>query len=261
LDPVYLSPPLTKERLSFNRFVQEEPTKQDWLNWERLWRTCCNSFLELTTPLGDWLVPGHKIWPWLLNIEQDVVYHQIYQDLKIYTPLVKQTTRTGSLYTYLGEVNIIPTKVVPISISNIADDVVAMKGEGPPLKSLWAIRLRFWDSLLSGGREWMWDYVSDRTTKPLWLKTALKEGMAILATNGSYSQTHRPDVCGTGWEIACQKNHKILNGSFYKFSSNASAYRGELLGLLALHTPILCVCQYNHLTLAQGKIICDSKSA
>ncbi len=61
LDPVYLSPPLTKEHLSFDRFAQEEPTKQNWLNLEWFWRTYCNRFLELATPLGDWLVPGHKI--------------------------------------------------------------------------------------------------------------------------------------------------------------------------------------------------------
>ncbi len=81
------------------------------------------------------------------------MYCQNYQDLKVYIPLVKQTTRTGSLYTYLGEVNIIPTKVVPISISNITDDVVSVKGEGPPLKPLLATRPTFWDSLLSGGGE------------------------------------------------------------------------------------------------------------
>jgi hypothetical protein len=82
------------------------------------------------------LIPGHKIWPWLLDVQQDVVYCRIYQDLKVYILLVKQTTRTGSLYAYLREVNIIPTKVLFISISNITDDVVSMKGEGPPLKPL-----------------------------------------------------------------------------------------------------------------------------
>jgi hypothetical protein len=53
------------------------------------------------------------------------------------------------------QVNIIPTKVVPISISNITDDVVSVKGEGPPLKPLRATRPNFWDSLLRGGGEWM----------------------------------------------------------------------------------------------------------
>ncbi len=132
------------------------------------------------------------------------------------------------------------------------------EGRRPPL---WAIRPIVWDSLLSGGGEWMWDYVSKRFNKMLWPKSALEEGMAILANNGSYSQTQGLDVCGAGWEIACLKSHEILNGPFYKFSSGASTYRGGLLGLVALHTLILRVCQHYHLTLAQGKIICDSKSA
>jgi ribonuclease HI len=61
--------------------------------------------------------------------------------------------------------------------------------------------------------------------------------------------------------IACQKSGKMIKGSFYEFSSNASSYRGELLGLVAIHTLILHVCRFYQPTSACGKIICDSKSA
>jgi hypothetical protein len=54
---------------------------------------------------------------------------------------------------------------------------------------------------------------------------------------------------------------RMLKGSFYKNSRGASPYRGELLGLVTLHTIILQICKYYHLQLAKGKIICDSKSA
>ncbi len=71
---------------------------------------------------------------------------QNYQELKAYIPLVKQNTRTGRFYIYLGEVNIIPTKVVPISISSILEDAVSMKGEEPSLlPPLRATRLTFWE--------------------------------------------------------------------------------------------------------------------
>jgi hypothetical protein len=85
----------------------------------------------------------------------------------------------------LGEVNIIPTNVIPISISSISEDVVSVKGEGPsPLPPLRATRLTFWESLMKGGGEWMWDYVSGRSSKLHWLKTALEQGTAVLATDG-----------------------------------------------------------------------------
>jgi hypothetical protein len=134
--------------------------------------------------LGDWLIPSHKIWPWLYKAERDVVYCQNYCKLKAYIPLVKRSTKTGSLYIYLGEVNIIPTKVIPISITSIAEDVVSVKGEGSSLLlPLQATKPTFWESLMEDGGEWMWDYVSNRSSELLWLKTALEQGMAILATD------------------------------------------------------------------------------
>jgi hypothetical protein len=106
----------------------------------------------------------------------------------------------------------------------------------------------------------MWDYVSDKESDPLWLKEALEQSLAILATDGSYSRTKGPHVSGAGWFIAYRKTHRLLKGSFYENSRDASLYRGELLGLVALHTIILQICKYYNLQSVRGKIICDSKS-
>jgi hypothetical protein len=86
--------------------------------------------------LQEWRSPSHRIWPWFHDAERDVLYCQNYQELKVYILLIKQTTRTGILYIYLSKVNIIPTNVKPISISSITNDVVSVKGEGPPLPTL-----------------------------------------------------------------------------------------------------------------------------
>jgi hypothetical protein len=39
------------------------------------------------------------------------------------------------------------------------------------------------------------------------------------------------------------------------------SYRGELLGIGAIHTLILAICQHKNLDLVRGKICCDSRSA
>jgi hypothetical protein len=44
-------------------------------------------------------------------------------------------------------------------------------------------------------------------------------------------------------------------------SIDASAYRGELLGLIALHTLLHRIVAYYKICLASGKIVCDSKLA
>jgi ribonuclease HI len=190
-----------------------------------------------------------------------VVYHQNYHKFHAYIPLVKRTTRSGSLYILLGEVNVVPIMVVPITVSKVEEDVVVVKGDGPCLPRLQPIRLLFWEAMQAGGGHWMWDYVSDKESDPLWLKEALKQGSAILATDGSYSRTKGPHVSGAGWVIACRKTHRLLKGSFYENSRDASPYRGELLGLVALHTIILQICKYYNLQLVRGKIICNSKLA
>ncbi len=107
----------------------------------------------------------------------------------------------------------------------------------------------------------MWDYVSDRISEPSWIPRALEQGTVILATDGSYNKKRGPNISRAGWVIACQKSGKMIKGSFYEFSSNASSYRGELLGLVVIHTLILHVCRIYQPTSACRKIICNSKSA
>ncbi len=107
----------------------------------------------------------------------------------------------------------------------------------------------------------MWDYVLDRILEPSWIPRALEQGTVILATDGSYNRKRGPNISRAGWVIACQKSGKMIKGSFYEFSSNASSYRGELLGLVVIHTLILHVCRFYQPTSACRKLICDSKSA
>ena len=79
----------------------------------------------------------------------------------------------------------VPIMVIPITVSKVEEDVVVVKGDGPCLPRLQPIRLSFWEAMQAGGGHWMWDYVSDKESDPLWLKEALEQGLAILAIDGS----------------------------------------------------------------------------
>lgn len=48
----------------------------------------------------------------------------------------------------------------------------------------------------------------------------------------------------------------MLRGSFFKISLSASIYRGELLGLVAIHTLALAIIKFYKLDKALGKICC-----
>ncbi len=190
-----------------------------------------------------------------------MVYRQSYHSIHAYILLVQGCTRLGGLYIYLGEVNIIPIKVVPISVDKVESDVIKIRGGGATLPRLQQKAQTFWEGLYQGGGTWMWDYMLDVTSEPSWLPLALERGTAVLATNGSYNRKRGPNVSGAGWVIACWRSSNILKGSFFEFSSNASSYRKELLGLVAIHTLIFHACWFYQPTTVTGKIICNSKLA
>jgi hypothetical protein len=244
LDKTYLDPLHNRERISEWRFAREEPTKSDWKLWKDFWKGYCSWHLELPSKLGRWEKPGHRIWPWLLDEEHNIIYRQTCRSIYTYTLLIQGQTQSSNFYIYLGEVNIISMKVIPISVDKMESDVVKIKKGGGNLPRLRQETRKFWDLLYEEGGKWMWDYVSDRISEPSWIPRALKQGTVILATDRSYNRKRGPNISGAGWVIACQKSGKMIKGSFYEFSSNARSYRGELLGLVAIHTLILHVCRF-----------------
>ena len=136
IDPLFLQPPTEKERFSFFKFPREQPTKEDWTLWEQFWRSYCNNGLRLLHPLGDWKGVGHRIWQWLYDTEHDKVYKQTHNKMYVHNLWVKSRTRAGSMYSLLGEVNVMPVNITPITVRKILPCIIAVQGEGPKLTPL-----------------------------------------------------------------------------------------------------------------------------
>ncbi len=60
-------------------------------------------------------------------------------------------------------------------------------------------------------------------------------------TDGSYIKEHYPDLCSAAFVLDCTKGRGRLVGAFAEASAAANAYRGELLGLMAVHLLLLAV--------------------
>ncbi len=74
-----------------------------------------------------------------------------------------------------------------------------------------------------------------------WLVTAIETGTCIGVTDGSYMQEMRQDVCAAAFFFENADRSCQLVGSFAERSEGANAYRGELLGLMALHLILLAI--------------------
>jgi hypothetical protein len=57
----------------------------------------------------------------------------------------------------------------------------------------------------------------------------------MVVADGSYMPDLHTDLCSTAFFFECKSGQGKLVGSFAEFSASLSAYRGELLGLMAVH--------------------------
>jgi hypothetical protein len=117
----------------------------------------------------------------------------------------------------------------------------------------------FWDFLRSQGGEWMWDHIN-LPYGLLPVVDSIASGNAVLVTDGSYNRVARPDIDGAGWLVYCREQRRvILTDSMFEISRNAGSYRGELLGLLAIHVFIVGVCEFFRIDSGDlGLVACDN---
>jgi hypothetical protein len=85
-----------------------------------------------------------------------------------------------------------------------------------------------WDNLLIiGGFEW--------------LHEAILDGTLMVVMDGSYIRELYLNLCSAAFVIKCAKGQGLLMGSFLDALLVANAYRGELIGLMAIHLILLSI--------------------
>lgn len=102
------------------------------------------------------------------------------------------------------------------------------------------IPTNFWQVMQEWGCGWLWDNL--QIVGPTdWLSGAIAKGSCIGVTDGSYMRELRIDICAVAFFFESADKSCKLVGSFAEPSGVVNAYRGELLGLLALHLILLAV--------------------
>ena len=68
-----------------------------------------------------------------------------------------------------------------------------------------------------------------------WIAEAIKDNSLVAVTDGSYIQERYPYLNSAAFIFECSVGRGRLMGSFIEYTPDACAYRGELLGLMAIH--------------------------
>jgi hypothetical protein len=108
----------------------------------------------------------------------------------------------------------------------------------------------------------MWEHVQLHGNLSL-IRDAFDSGTAVCVTDGSYQPSLNNRISGAGWLIYCKRSKQVLvEGSFVEEHPKANSYRGEILGLLAIHLFSRAIRTYFDLASGNyGMVCCDNKGA
>ena len=94
-----------------------------------------------------------------------------------------------------------------------------------------------------------------------WLQHAILEGTLVAVTDGSYIHELYPNLCSAAFVRECSSSHGQIWGSFSEAQEVANAYRGELLGLMAIHLILLSINKVHPQLPGSAKIVSDCLGA
>jgi hypothetical protein len=74
-----------------------------------------------------------------------------------------------------------------------------------------------------------------------WVHKSITQGTLVAVTDGSYIQELFLNLCLVAFVLKCSHGRGRIFGSFSESLRVANVYRGELLGLMAIHLILLSV--------------------
>jgi hypothetical protein len=77
------------------------------------------------------------------------------------------------------------------------------------------------------------------TQEDTFVERSIADDMLVAVTDGSYIRELFPNVCSAAFVLECSNGAGQIFGAFTEASRVANTYRGELLGLMAIHLIIL----------------------
>jgi hypothetical protein len=265
IDPEYILPPSqvsVRNRISSYIFPTCKPSRADWALWREFWGSATGANGLLHIALGGWVHSSHSQWIWFHCAYSDTLFQRQRHTTATYTqPEHRSRIRSKTVYRHTGYTEAIPQHCVPAHVIYSPEGEALLRCKGPHLFDTEPAELSFWEYLRSLGGEWMWDNIIEGHNEVDWIRTALESNTFIGVTDGSYNRERASTVSGSGWVICCTKSKRILRGSFHETSPKAGSYRGELLGLVAIHTFIASIATFYKLDQPSGKICCDNLAA
>ncbi len=255
INPEVLShQPLSKAR-SCLRWPTEFPTELDFQLWRDAMHSLCPS-RRLHTWLGHFTALTHKIWRWTWDDASGFLCHASDDGT---TEEIFVSGRKPNRFHY--------SHTRPSGINGTVCSVEPNHANGGwRLTSLALAAIltptpqTFLDVLHSWGNTWLWDNILI-TGGFNWLHEAIRDGTLVAVLDRLYICKLYPNLCSAAFVIKCKKGRGWLIGSFSEALLVANAYRGELLGLMAIHLILLSIDRVHSNLLGSVEVVSDCLGA
>jgi hypothetical protein len=122
------------------------------------------------------------------------------------------------------------------SVCDAGDKKMIVSMADPPRPKVSPSNIK--EVLLEWGNIWIWRSLHF-LGEDHWLEEAISAGTCIAVSDGSYIKEHYTDLCSAAFILECTEGRGGIVESFPEQMSVACAYRGKLLGLMAIHLIIL----------------------
>jgi len=217
VDKRYLQKRQAGECWSSMKFPREVVTAPEMELWRR-------ALVQVVTQgpaqvsLGTFKVDGHKLWEWQVVENRGRLYRKNGDQVEVYGHVRRgryrhlRTSRSGKMRGDMATVEEgMPGTMKVCSVAHLPIRPIAPKD--------------FLDVLRGWGQTWIWEDLKV-TGGTDWLAQAISDNSLVAVA---------------AFVLECTKGRGRLVGAFAEASVAANAYRGELLGLMAVHLLLLAV--------------------
>jgi hypothetical protein len=237
------------------RWPTEWPTNSDMRLWNNALSSICPS-RSSTSSVGKYICNSHRVQWWFWNKTNSSIHH------------VKPNGMTEDVF-------VVGRKLNQFSYSHsqacqkqnaICSIQPTLEGDHWCLLSTATITPQaatprtFVDILKSWGNTWLWEHMTVHGGFE-WLEHAILEGLLVVVTDGSYKRELYPHLCSAAFVLECSSGRGRVYGSFLELLLVANAYRGELLGLMAIHLILLSVNTISPQLLGSVEVMSDCLGA
>ncbi len=94
-----------------------------------------------------------------------------------------------------------------------------------------------------------------------WIARAIRDRSLVAVTDGSYIKQIYPNLCLAAFILECSQGSGWIISSFKEATKAANAYRGELLGLMAIHLLLVSVNRVHKSLSGSAKVVSDCLGA